>query len=94
MNTATKSLIFRGSIIILFGLVFSLPAVAHGHGYGSGYWRPHGYYGWQRPYYPPPMVYAPVVPRYAPVPPPVVYGAPPVYRLPPVWHHPYRYGWR
>ena len=93
MNTATKSLIFRGSIIILFGLVFSLPAVAHGHGYGGGYWQPHRHYGWQRPYYPPPMVYAPVVPRYAPVPPPVVYGAP-IYRLPPVWHHPYRYGWR
>ncbi len=93
MNTVTKSLIVRWSFAILFGLVFSLPAIAHG--YGGGHWRPHGYYGWQRPYYPPPAVYVPGPPLYAPIPPWVVYGAPPVYRLPPpAWRHPHRYGWR
>ncbi len=93
MNTVTKSLIARWSFIVLFGLVFSLPTFAHG--YGGGYWRPHGYYGWQRPYYPPPAIYVPG-PRFVPVPPPVVYGAPPIWRAspPPVWLHPHRYGWR
>ncbi|MCX7112000.1 MAG: hypothetical protein NTX45_18110 [Proteobacteria bacterium] len=86
MNTTSKRLIIRWPVAILLGLVCSFTALAHDH--GDGYWRPRhpnhyqNYYGWQRPYYPPPPVYFRGPPRYMPPPPPVWREPPPVMRPP------------